>query len=152
MLYNGCSTMVNSSSGVIVRKIVVPTNEPTYNPTSSNPTALPTISEPSGSPSGMPTSSMPTMLPTTWDTPRWIFEIQNESKTCSKSDRLAVVCNNGCWGDFCRNQCAERASCGFYHTNTRGRCELFRMCDGRRDTRMGSTWRKHLCTSPTDCS
>merc|ERR1711997_1139310 len=67
MLYNGCSTMVNSSSGVIVRKIVVPTNEPTYNPTSSNPTALPTISEPSGSPSvmptKMPTSSQPSYAP-----------------------------------------------------------------------------------------
>jgi hypothetical protein len=62
------------------------------------------------------------------------------------------VCKSKCWGDFCRNKCAERENCGFYHTNTRGRCELFRTCNGRRNTRRGSTWRKHKCTSPTDCS
>lgn len=130
----------------------MPSGTPSRIPTSSKPTNMPTASEPTKTPSSFPTSSLPTMLPTTWDTPRWFFEIQNESKTCSKRDRLGVLCKNGCWGDFCRNACAERASCGFYHTNTRGRCELFRTCEGRRNTRMGSTWRKHLCTSPTDCS
>jgi len=129
----------------------MPSGTPSSIPTSSHPTNMPTISEPTEMPTGIPTSSFPSKMPTTWDTPRWYIEIQNESLTCAKRDRLSTPCKRGCWGDFCRSKCAEKEDCGFYHTNNRGRCELFRTCNGRRGTRIGTTWRKHLCASPTEC-
>lgn len=97
-------------------------------------------------------SSSPTSFPTTWDTPQWFIEFENEKITCAAGDRLSIPCEDNCFEEYCRTLCAEREDCAFYHVNGRGRCELFKSCDRRRNIRpMGTTWRKHVCTSPTEC-
>merc|ERR1740123_2670660 len=158
MLYNGCSTVVGSSSGVIVQKIVIPTNEPSHVPTFSGPTEMPTISEPTGfpsvtptkmptssSPSFIPTSSIPTNMPTVseptktptdspssapsnWYDPRW-EEFSSGATTCSRNFKISRTCKRGCSYSQCKNSCAENSRCRyFFFRQHTGFCMLYNGC------------------------
>lgn len=144
-LLTSCDETGTARSGVTVRKDVVPTFEPSREPSISMPTSAPSASAPTGA----PTTLLPTKFPS--DTPKWQYLIQNEAATCASGERLSLPCKRRCWDDFCRQKCAENADCQFYFKSSRGRCELFRSCDHLRyNVHEGSTWRKELLTNPLD--
>lgn len=167
-LFNGCDVTQASSSGITVRKDVIPTNEPSYVPTasmpssypsSSTPTYVPTISEPTSmpttdeptiAPSKAPTTSKPTIAPSTWDTPRWHVEVEGGFVTCGRKERVAFPCRRHCYGDYCREQCEGNPQCHYYFQGIRGKCELFKTCNERRAVSKGTIWRKELLSGPLD--
>jgi len=97
--------------GIIVRKDVVPTEEPSYSPSFSSPSASPSKS------------------PSHWYDPRWV-EVENGRKTCANNgQRIARPCRSGCSVEQCQNHCANNSQCKFYVRNSRGFCGLFKACD-----------------------
>jgi len=168
--FSDCAKMVESKEGKTVRKIVIPTLEPSFGPTLSAPSTNPSLSAPtlapsssapttgpsavpsktpSKTPSKIPTISAPTKSPSTWNTPRWHIFLQNSPFTCSRAERILTPCDDGCFGNTCRDICAANPECWFFFKDNRiGKCELFSSCQGLRTTRLGTTWRKEMLSEP----